>query len=131
MKILHYLKHVAGSFLVLFLVYSGPLQAQEEEEALSGEELLAGCEQGAAPGQPSQYCMQYVFGLVQTVVMLQQFDPEQPPLFCIDPNAIGLPEVTEQVVEWLKAARDRLNEDAYVLVSEALHTKYPCKSGMI
>lgn len=122
---------ITGLFFGLLILCSGTSPAQEEEEVLSGQELLAGCEQGAGPGQPNQYCMKYVFGLVQTVVMLQQFEPEQPPLFCIDPNAVGLPEVTEQVVEWLRAAKDRLSEDAYVLVSEALHLKYPCQSGMI
>lgn len=123
---------IAGLLFSFFMLFSGSSLAQEEEEqALSGQELLAGCEQGAAPGQPNQYCMQYVFGLVQTVVMLQQFKPDQPQLFCIDPNQVSLPEVTEQVMEWLRASRDRLSEDAYVLVSEALHTKYPCKSGVI
>ena len=118
--------------LGMFVLSSGLLSAQEgEEEVLSGRELLAGCEQGASPGQPNQYCMQYVFGLVQTVVMLQQFEPDQPALFCINPEENGLPEVTEQVVKWLRASSDRLSEDAYVLVSEALHTHYPCKSDVI
>ena len=75
--------------------------------------------------------MQYVFGLVQTVIMLQQYEPDKPRLFCIDPNKIGLPEVTEQIVKWLRSSKDRLSEDAYVLVSEALHTHYPCKPGVI
>lgn len=123
---------LAGYSLAILILCSGQLFAQEEEEeALSGRELLANCEQGAAPGQPNQYCMQYVFGLVQTVVMLQQAAPDQAPLFCIDPNAVSLPEVTEQVVKWLRGVGDRLDEDAYVLVSEALHTRYPCKPGVI
>ena len=121
----------AGYSLGFLLLCSGQSFAQEDEEVLSGRELLASCEQGAAPGQPNQYCMQYVFGLVQTVLMLQQAAPDQPPLFCIDPQAVSLPEVTEQVVKWLRGVGDRLDEDAYVLVSEALHSKYPCKTGVI
>ena len=101
-------------------------QVQQPEQALSGRELLAGCEQGAAPGVPNQYCMQYVFGLVQTVVMVQQMDPSKKPLFCINPGVVSLQEVTTRVTDWLKASRDRLDEDAYVLVSEALHQHYPC-----
>lgn len=125
----NYVLKFAGVLLGIFLINGVVIAQEQDEEVLSGKELLAGCEQGALPGQPNQYCMQYIFGLVQTVVMLQQFEPEQPQLFCIDPNSVGLPEVTGQVVEWLKASRDRLNEDAYVLVSEALHSKYPCKTS--
>ena len=98
--------------------------AQEaEEEAVSGRELLADCE-GAT--QPTRACMQYVFGLVQTVVMLQQMEPGQQQLFCIDPTLISLEEVTGKVTSYLKNAPERLDEDAYVLVSEALNTNYPC-----
>jgi len=104
-----------------------PAAAQEtEEEAVSGRELLAGCEQNAVPGHPNQYCMQYVFGLIQTVLMLQQMDKAQEQLFCIDPNSVSLEKVTSDVVSWLQKSRDRLDEDAYVLVSEALHKHYPC-----
>lgn len=100
-------------------------QAQGEQ-AVSGRELLAGCEQGKVDGQPNQYCMRYVFGLVQTVVMVQQMDTSKAPLFCIDPKAVTLPQVTATVTDWLKENRQRLDEDAYVLVSEALHQHYPC-----
>jgi hypothetical protein len=119
-----------AAILLLFLLTAGSAAAQQAqktpEKALTGRELLAGCEQGAAPGVPNQYCMQYVFGLVQTVVMVQQMDPSKAPLFCIDPKLVSLQEVTTTVTDWLKASRDRLDEDAYVLVSEALHQHYPC-----
>lgn len=111
------------------LIFAVPVMAQqaaEEEEMLSGSELLVGCEEGAAPGQPSQYCMRYVFGLVQTIDMLQQAEPGQK-LFCIDPNVISLEEVTMKISTWLKGKSSRLNEDAYKLVSEALNAAYPCK----
>ncbi len=98
-------------------------QVNADEEVLSGRELLADCGEGV---EPNQYCMHYVFGLVQTVDMLQQADPGQK-LFCIDPNVISLQEVTLKVTQWLRDKADRLNEDAYVLVSEALNTFYPCK----
>lgn len=109
------------------LVFAVPVMAQQvEEEMLSGGELLTGCKEGAAPGQPNQYCMRYVFGLVQTIDMLQQAEPGQK-LFCINPNVISLQEVTMKITAWLKGKSSRLNEDAYVLVSEALNTFYPCK----
>ncbi len=114
--------------LLLFCpVLSGGLAvAQEsEEEAVSGRELLADCEQGSTAAKPNQACMKYVFGLVQTVVMLQQMDPDKK-LFCIDPNAVSLETVTSGVTAWLKAVPEKLDEDAYILVSEALNTSYPC-----
>ena len=112
---------------ILMLVFAVPVMAQQaEEEMLSGRELLTSCEEGAAPGQPNQYCMRYVFGLVQTIDMLQQAEPGQK-LFCINPNIISLQEVTMKITAWLKDKSSRLNEDAYVLVSEALNTSYPCK----
>jgi len=120
--------------LVLFLAIAGPVHAEEdtvtEDEVLSGQELLDGCEEGAAPGAPNQYCMRYVFGLVQMLDSLQQADPSQK-LFCINPNVISLQVVTEKMTNWLKTVPNRLNEDAYKLVTEALHFSYPCSSQKI
>jgi hypothetical protein len=132
-------KSLLPSFCLFFTLMPAGLSAvaaqeqppaqKQQEKALSGRELLAGCEQGAAPGAPNQYCMRYVFGLVQTVVMVQQMDSSKAPLFCIDPKLVSLQEVTTKVTDWLKTSRDRLDEDAYVLVSEALHQHYPCSRG--
>ena len=116
------------------LLYAVELQAAqevEEEEVLSGRELLEGCDEGAAPGAPNQYCMQYVFGLVQVVDSLQQAEPGQEKVFCINPHQVSLQEVTEKTTRWLKSVPDRLNEDAYKLVTEALHDMYPCYSQRI
>lgn len=121
------------TLLILCLVFSSSAFADEvpeTEEVLSGQELLDGCEEGAAPGAPNQYCMRYVFGLVQVLDTLQQADPSQK-IFCINPNVIGLPEVTERLTNWLKGVPHRLNEDAYKLVTEALHSSYPCSSQNI
>ena len=121
------------TLLVLFLTFSGSVFAEEvpeTEEVLSGQELLDGCEEGAAPGAPNQYCMRYVFGLVQVLDSLQQADPSQK-IFCINPNVIGLPEVTERLTNWLKGVPHRLDEDAYKLVTEALHSSYPCSTQNI
>ncbi|MCG8379573.1 MAG: hypothetical protein MI865_08890 [Proteobacteria bacterium] len=103
--------------------------AEAEEEFLSGRELLHGCEEGAAPGAPNQYCMQYVFGFVQTVVALQAADPSQPELFCIAPTKIRLEEVTDNVTRWLRNQPERLDEDAYLLVGQSLATDYPCQAS--
>lgn len=118
-------------FLGLVLFSAGPAvlgQQMEpvEEETVSGRELLAGCEENAAPGRPNQYCMEYVFGLIQTVLMLQQMENSGQQLFCINPQEVSLEKVTSDVTNWLRGARDRLDEDAYVLVSEALNKNYPC-----
>jgi hypothetical protein len=122
------------TLLVLFLTVAGPVHAEEEpmteEEVLSGQELLDGCEEGAAPGAPNQYCMRYVFGLVQMLDSLQQADPSQK-IFCINPNVISLQIVTERMTNWLKGVPHRLSEDAYKLVTEALHSSYPCSKQNI
>jgi hypothetical protein len=127
--------YLSAVFIVLTVtagqVIGEEAPAAEEEEAISGQELLDGCMEGAAPGAPNQYCMQYVFGLVQVVDSLQQAEPDQPKVFCIDPNLISLQDVTESITNWLKKAPQRLNEDAYKLVTEALHSSYPCGSQKI
>lgn len=111
--------------LILFLQTGTLLAEEEEEEMLSAAELLAECEEGATPTEPNQYCMHYVFGLVSTMDMLQQAG-EMPKLFCIDPAVISLQEVTLKITADLKSMPERLDEDAYILVSQALNKLYPC-----
>lgn len=129
------MNNIIASVLLLFAVLypayaAGEEEAQSDEEAISGRELLEGCAEGAAPGNPNQYCMRYVFGLIQVVDMLQQSDPSQK-VFCIDPNQVSLQEVTERTVNWLKQKPERLDEDAYKLVTESLHGNYPCEGQKI
>ena len=123
--------------IVFLLMLAGPgavFAAEEaapaQEQAISGRELLDGCAEGAAPGAPNQYCMRYVFGLIQVVDTFQQADPTQK-IFCINPNLVSLQEVTESTVNWLKKKPERLDEDAYKLVTEALHGNYSCDSQKI
>ena len=124
------LKQVLRLVLLVGLVFPGAAlraQAGGEEVAVTGRELLADCEPGGLSTQPTRECMQYVFGLVQTVLMLQQMEPGER-LFCIDPERSSLAEVTGTVTRWLKEVPARLDEEAYVLVSEALNASYPCDS---
>lgn len=115
---------MAAGFVTAPFSHAGDMAP--EEEALSGRELLDECSVGAAPGSPNQYCMRYIFGLVQVVDSFQNADPSSPKIFCIDPNEVGLPEVTEKTTDWLKTVPERLDEDAYKLVTESLHNNYPC-----
>ena len=129
------MKLLLNSVFILTLACPGPVFAADEgapaeEEAISGRELLDGCAEGAAPGAPNQYCMRYIFGLVQVVDTFQQADPTQK-IFCINPNLVSLQEVTETTVGWLRGKPERLNEDAYKLVTEALHANYSCDSQRI
>ena len=118
-------------FTMLFLNYGmASVHAEEEEEVLSGQELVDGCSEGYLPGKPNQYCMQYMFGLVQALAALQEMEPGSK-LFCIDPTVIGLEEVTDKVTNWMNSVPDRLNEDAYILATQALHESYPCASANI
>ena len=119
--------------VMVFLLSIVPAIAAEDtadEEAITGQEFLDGCAEGSAPGAPNQYCMRYIFGLVQVVDSFQQADSQQK-IFCIDPQQVSLQEVTETTTNWLKSVPDRLNEDAYKLVTEALHKNYPCSSTRI
>jgi len=119
------------AFIMLFLNFGfASVYAEEEEEVLSGQELVDGCSEGYFPGKPNQYCMQYMFGLVQTLAALQEMEPGNK-LFCIDPTAIGLEEVTDNVTKWMENSPERLHEDAYILATQALHESYPCSSANI
>ena len=115
-------------FFLSFAIAS--VHAEEEEDVLSGQELVDGCSEGYLPGKPNQYCMQYMFGLVQMLAALQEMEPGNK-LFCIDPTVIGLDEVTDNVTKWMNSIPERLNEDAYILATQALHESYPCSSANI
>jgi len=119
------------AFVMLFLsIAIVPAYAEEEEDVLSGQELVDGCSEGYLPGKPNQYCMQYMFGLVQALAALQEMEPGNK-LFCIDPTVIGLDEVTDNVTKWMNSVPERLNEDAYILATQALHESYPCSQANI
>jgi hypothetical protein len=96
-----------------------------EEQALTGRELLAACEN---PRDENQLCMTFVVGLVTTVDSMQEQNPGEK-LFCIDPQRVAPEEVRDKIVQWLKRNQQRLQEPAYVLASEALNTAYPCQSS--
>jgi hypothetical protein len=118
-------------FTMLFLNFAVvSVNAEEEEDVLSGQELVDGCSEGYLPGKPNQYCMHYMFGLVQALAALQEMEPGNK-LFCIDPTVIGLEEVTDKVTNWMNSVPERLNEDAYILATQALHESYPCAVAII
>ena len=122
-------KNIMAALVSVLLVICAPASAQEEEEeVLTAREFLADCEKPTAASKPTQACMKFVFGLVQTVVMMHQMEGSAM-LFCIDPNAISLEEVTDTVTTWLEKVPARHGEEAYVLVSEALNESYPCSSS--
>lgn len=103
-----------------------------EEEMLTGAELLQNCRpEPAGAEEPTPYCMEFVYGLVQTLASLQEMMPEAEKIFCIDPNRIGLEEVTRRVTEWLETHPERLDEAAFLLASEALHENYPCPDSNV
>ena len=119
------------AFMMMFLSFAiASVHAEEEEDVLSGQELVDGCSEGYLPGKPNQYCMQYMFGLVQALAALQEMEPGNN-LFCIDPTVIGLDEVTDNVTKWMNSVPERLNEDAYILATQALHESYPCSQANI
>jgi len=119
------------AFMMLFLNFGiTSVYAEEEEDILSGQELVDGCSEGYLPGKPNQYCMQYMFGLVQALAALQEMEPDNK-IFCIDPTVIGLDEVTDNVTKWMNSVPERLNEDAYILATQALHESYSCSQANI
>lgn len=111
--------------LLLCPPLSAPAQT-DDEALLSGAELLVNCRPDAGADTPTAYCMQFVGGLVQTLVSLQEMAPADERLFCIEPETQALAEVTGQVSAWLQARPERLDEPAFLLASEALRDNYPC-----
>jgi Ssp1 endopeptidase immunity protein Rap1a len=105
------------------------LAEEEAEPALvTAGELLESCDEGYIPGAPNQYCMRYVFGLVQTILGLQQAD-QSAPIFCINPQVTRLEEATENVMAYLRKQSSRANDEAQMLVVEALNKNYPCSAS--
>lgn len=117
--------------LVLALGLAAPhgfTQPPESEEMMTGAELLDGCEEGGPEAMPTRFCMEFVFGLVQTVTVLQEMMPDEK-IFCVDPQQVELEDVTMEVTEWLQANPVYLDQPAFLLVSEALSQKYPCAAA--
>lgn len=116
--------------LVLALGFAAPFGYSQPpgdgEEMMTGAELLDGCEEGGPEAMPTQFCMEFVYGLVQTVTVLQEMMPDEK-IFCIDPQQVRLEDVTMEVTEWLQANPAYLDQPAFLLVSEALSQKYPCE----
>lgn len=116
--------------LILAAAVAIPALAQAEEgageELLTGAELYENCQGDADEAPPKAYCKEFVYGLVHTLVGLQEMQPEADKIFCIDPNKIGLDEVTLKVTEWLGEHPDRHEEPAYLLTAEALREYYAC-----
>ena len=128
MKFFKKLLYVLLTFGLLHLGVVFAEETEADEEVLSAGELLQSCEEGSSPGAPNQYCMRYVFGLVQTVMGLQQAD-QSAPIFCINPQVTRLEEATDVVIAYLRSQSSRAKEDAFVLVTEALNKNYPCSLG--
>jgi len=119
---------------MLILLCTGLLNAniafaeEAEPELLTAGELLENCDEGYVPGAPTQFCMRYVFGLVQTIVGLQQTD-QSAPIFCIDPQVVRLEAVTEDVMVYLRKQSSRAKDEAQMIVVEALNKSYPCSGS--
>ena len=118
-------------FILLSLVIlNSPMTLAEEanDEMLSAGELLKSCEENSTPGAPNQYCMRYLYGLIQTVMMLQQAD-QSPPIFCINPQVTPIQEATDNMIAYLRGQSSRSNEEAQKIVLEGLSRTYPCSAA--
>jgi len=122
------LKKIIFVLLSTGLLYSNIVLAEEKApELLTAGELLESCDEGSVPGAPNQFCMRYVFGIVQTIMALQQTDHSEP-VFCINPQVTRLEEATDNVIAYLRNQSSRSKEEAQILVVEALNKNYPCTS---
>ena len=118
-------------FILLSLVIlNSPMTLAEDtdDEMLSAGELLKSCEENSTPGAPNQYCMRYLYGLIQTVMMLQQAD-QSPPIFCINPQVTPIQEATNNMIAYLRGQSSRSNEEAQKIVLEGLSRTYPCSAA--
>ena len=98
---------------------------EEDPELLTAGELLESCEKGSVPGAPNTGCVQYVVGLVLTVMQLHQAE-QSAPFFCINPQLNPKEEVTDKVIAHLRKQSSRSKEAAQTLALEALTKSYPC-----
>ena len=119
------LKKSVYVLLCISLLHINSVLAEEEPELITAGELLSACEEGSAPGAPNQFCMRYVFGLVQTILSIQQQE-QIAPIFCINPQVTRLEEATDNVIAYLRSQSSRANEEAQILVAEALNKNYTC-----
>ena len=128
-----------SSYSKLFLIVSyliiltSPLVYAEDngnEELLTAGELLNSCEEGSTPGSPNQYCMRYLYGYIQTVLLLQQAE-QSPPIFCINPRVTPIEEATDNMIAHLRNQSSRSNEPAQQIVLEGLNKNYPCATNKI
>jgi len=116
---------------ILILLSIGLLNAnmvvaeEEDPELLTAGELLESCEKGSVPGAPNTGCVQYVVGLVLTVMQLHQAE-QSAPFFCINPQLNPKEEVTDKVIAHLRKQSSRSKEAAQTLALEALTKSYPC-----
>ena len=110
---------------ITMLNVSVVLAEEKEPELLTAGELLDSCEKGSVPGTPNNGCVQYVVGLVLTVMQLHQAE-QSAPFFCINPQLNPKEEVTDNVIAYLIKQSSRSQEAAQTLVLEALTKSYPC-----
>ena len=118
-------------FILLSLVIlNSPMTLAEDtdDEMLSAGELLKSCEENSTPGAPNQYCMRYLYGLIQTVMMLQHAY-QSPPIFCINPQVTPIQEATDNMIAYLRGQSSRSNEEAQKIVLEGLSRTYPCSAA--
>ena len=116
--------------LLSLVILNSPMTLAEDadDEMLSAGELLKSCEENSTPGAPNQYCMRYLYGLIQTVMMLQQAD-QSPPIFCINPQVTPIQEATDNMIAYLRGQSSRSNEEAQKIVLEGLSRTYPCSAA--
>ena len=119
-------------FLSLIILNSPVVYGEDDsnEELLTAGELLNSCEEGSTPGSPNQYCMRYLYGYIQTVLLLQQAE-QSPPIFCINPQITPIEEATDNMIAHLRSQSSRLNEPAQQIVLEGLNKNYPCIGNQI
>lgn len=115
-----------AAFMLLPLLVSADPQ-QNEEPALTGQELLSACTGAGTDAEGSKhFCYRFIGGLVGTVSQLQAAHPEMK-LFCVPIDKVSVEEVAQSLVDWLQMHTGELEKAAYQLAGQALHEAYPCR----
>jgi hypothetical protein len=97
-----------------------------EETFLTAGELLALCrsaEQSAGEAQ----CLEFIFGLAQTVASMQQNDPSVQ-YFCIDPQVTAIQSVQRALVQGIEAQPQAAERPAFEVAIDVLGREWPCMS---
>lgn len=110
-------KFAAVSLLVLAFVALAAFSKQEQQDYLTGTELLSYCESSTV-SHTGTWCLGYILGVWHTTALQRQACP---------PINVTAGELRSAVVRYLQQDRAALERQPVELVLQALGEAFPCQ----